>query len=399
MPNNLLDAFQGLLSPDVVGRMASATGEPNLAVSKAASAAGPLILAGLVQQAGDLGLMTRVMGLLNSPTVAGNPLGNLGNLFGPTRTPLIEQGAKLLAALFGNRQDTVAAALSQHAGIRTGSAARILGLAAPILMTLLGQRVRSDNLSVGGLSRWVMSLKGELRGIPASLLHDAGLEELREDPIGSSRTVAPQARPVRRGTVPVGIGLLLLAGLWALQLRRPVAEPPVAEGLLDSTPAPAPSRAAPDPGEFVRRALPNGGSLNLPGRGVEVQLIEFIEDRTQPLEPPRWFAFDRLRFETNSATLQPASQEQLQNVADILKAYPTVHLKIGSYPDSTGNSEGNRKLSQDRATSVASALVRLGVSQDRLAAEGYGDQHPVGDNATEAGRAQHQRIALRVTRR
>ena len=397
MPNNLLDSFQELLSPDVVGRMASATGEPNLAVSKAASAAGPLILAGLVQQAGDLGLMTRVMGLLNSPTVGGNPLGNLGNLFGPTRTPLLEQGARFLIAIFGNRLETIDAALSQHAGIKTGSAARILGLAAPILMTLLGQRVRSDNLSVGGLSRWVLSLKGELQGIPASLLLDAGLDELRDEPVVSGRTGAPEAHPAGRRVVAVGIGVMLLFGLWVL-LVRPAA-PPVAEGLLDSTPAPAPSRAAPDPGEFVRRALPNGGSLNLPGRGVEVQLIEFIENRTQPLEPPRWFNFDRLLFETNSATLAAASQEQLRYVADILEAYPTVHLKIGSYTDSTGNLDANRKLSQERATNVMNELVRLGVSKERLASEGYGEQHPVASNAGETGRSENRRIALRVTKR
>jgi outer membrane protein OmpA-like peptidoglycan-associated protein len=295
--------------------------------------------------------------------------------------------------------DTVAAALSQHAGIRTGSAARILGLATPILMSLLGQRVRSDNMSVGGLSRWVGSLKGELRGIPASLLHDAGLDQLREEPVASSRTGAPQARPVGRGAVPVGIGVVLLFGLWVLLVRRPAPEPPVAEGLLDSTPAPAPSRAAADPGEFVRLALPNGGSLNLPGRGVEVQLIEFIEDRTQPLEPPRWFAFDRLLFETNSATLLPWSDEQLQNIAQILQAYPSVHLKIGGYTDSTGNLDANRTLSQERATKVMNELVRLGVSQERVASEGYGGEHSVADDTTEAGRAQNRRMALRVARR
>ena len=41
----------------------------------------------------------------------------------------------------------------------------------------------------------------------------------------------------------------------------------------------------------------------------------------------------------------------------------------------------------------------LGVSSSRLEAEGYGEQHPVADNSTEAGRAQNRRIALRVTRK
>jgi outer membrane protein OmpA-like peptidoglycan-associated protein len=44
-------------------------------------------------------------------------------------------------------------------------------------------------------------------------------------------------------------------------------------------------------------------------------------------------------------------------------------------------------------------LVKLGVAQDRLLAKGYGEQHPVGDNATETGRAQNRRISMLVTQK
>ena len=57
------------------------------------------------------------------------------------------------------------------------------------------------------------------------------------------------------------------------------------------------------------------------------------------------------------------------------------------------------KLSQDRAASVRNELVGLGLAPGRVAAEGYGQQHPVADNSTEAGRAQNRRIALQVTQR
>ena len=103
------------------------------------------------------------------------------------------------------------------------------------------------------------------------------------------------------------------------------------------------------------------------------------------------------RRETNSATLKPTSREQLKNVAEILKAYPTVKAKVGGYTDNTGDAAANQKLSQDRATAVVTELIALGVPTTRLSAEGYGEQYPVADNATEAGRAQNRRIALRVT--
>jgi flagellar motor protein MotB len=57
------------------------------------------------------------------------------------------------------------------------------------------------------------------------------------------------------------------------------------------------------------------------------------------------------------------------------------------------------KLSAARATTVVEAIVAGGIDKARLEAEGYGDQHPVADNGTEAGRAQNRRIAVRVTKK
>ena len=110
-----------------------------------------------------------------------------------------------------------------------------------------------------------------------------------------------------------------------------------------------------------------------------------------------WFDFDRLLFDTNSATLQPASNEQLTNIAEILKAYPNVKIKIGGYTDNTGDPSNNQKLSQDRANNVMAALEQMGVASDRLEAQGYGADHPVADNSTEEGRQKNRRISMRVT--
>jgi K(+)-stimulated pyrophosphate-energized sodium pump len=110
-----------------------------------------------------------------------------------------------------------------------------------------------------------------------------------------------------------------------------------------------------------------------------------------------WFDFDRLLFDTGSPSLRPESQEQLNNIAAILQAYPNVRLKVGGYTDNVGGTERNLKLSQDRATSVVVELVNKGVSPNRLSAEGYGEQHPMADNSTEEGRARNRRVSMRVT--
>jgi K(+)-stimulated pyrophosphate-energized sodium pump len=87
----------------------------------------------------------------------------------------------------------------------------------------------------------------------------------------------------------------------------------------------------------------------------------------------------------------------MKNIAEVLKAYPKVKLKVGGYTDNTGKKEDNLKLSQERANTVKAGLVGLGVAADRLDAEGYGQEHPVADNATEEGKAKNRRIDIRIT--
>jgi len=175
------------------------------------------------------------------------------------------------------------------------------------------------------------------------------------------------------------------------------------------TPPPAPVKAAEKAvsdaakatmdklGKFLAVKLPNGVELNVPEFGVERKLIAFIEDKSKPVDKATWFSFDRLDFETGSATLKPSSAEQLKNIAEIMKAYPKVNMKIGGYTDNVGNADANLKLSQKRAENTMQEIVKLGVDAKRLEAEGYGEKHPVADNSTEEGRAKNRRIDLRVT--
>jgi cytochrome c oxidase subunit 2 len=142
--------------------------------------------------------------------------------------------------------------------------------------------------------------------------------------------------------------------------------------------------------------------LNLAGvvaNGIENKLIAFIEDKTKAVDKTTWFSFDRLLFETGKSTLKPESQEQLNNIALILKNYPEVDLKVGGYTDNVGDPKKNKALSDERAKSVVAELVKLGVEEKRLKAEGYGEEHPVADNKTEEGRAQNRRIDVRVTKK
>jgi K(+)-stimulated pyrophosphate-energized sodium pump len=152
-------------------------------------------------------------------------------------------------------------------------------------------------------------------------------------------------------------------------------------------------------GAKLDKALSSGVTLNIPENGIENNLLKFIEDKSQAVDKNKWFDFDRLTFETGKSTLKPESAEQVKNIAEILKAFPEVNIKLGGYTDNTGDANANLKLSGDRASTVKAELIKLGISDARLESEGYGQDHPVASNDSEEGRAANRRISIRVTKK
>ena len=154
-----------------------------------------------------------------------------------------------------------------------------------------------------------------------------------------------------------------------------------------------------DEGALGSLKLADGTEIKVGHNSSETKLVNFINDSNKPVDKTTWFTLSRLYFETGKSVLKPSSQEQVKNIAAILKAYPNISLKIGGYTDNTGDSTKNLKLSQERANAAKAEIVKAGVDASRLDAEGYGQQYPVADNNTAEGRAQNRRIDVRVTKK
>ncbi len=117
-----------------------------------------------------------------------------------------------------------------------------------------------------------------------------------------------------------------------------------------------------------------------------------------PIDKTTWFTLDRIYFETGSSNLKAESKDQLDRLAAIMKAYPSVKLKIGGYTDNTGSDVVNMALSSERAEAAKAEMISRGVAADRLEAEGYGPQHTVCPaNDTPECRAKNRRVDVRVT--
>jgi outer membrane protein OmpA-like peptidoglycan-associated protein len=106
---------------------------------------------------------------------------------------------------------------------------------------------------------------------------------------------------------------------------------------------------------------------------------------------------DKVQFETGKAALLPASHALLDEVAKMLKDNPQVSLiSVEGHTDSTGSPEFNRKLSQQRAESVAKYLSSKGVKAARMQPKGFGPDRPIADNETDAGREANRRVEFNI---
>lgn len=99
-------------------------------------------------------------------------------------------------------------------------------------------------------------------------------------------------------------------------------------------------------------------------------------------------------FEPASSDIDDSSAPVLDVMAGTLRRCAEARIEIGGHTDSQGSVGYNLALSQSRAEAVRAALVARGAPARRLIARGYGPSEPVGDNATEEGRALNRRIAF-----
>ncbi|PKH23644.1 OmpA family lipoprotein [Enterobacterales bacterium CwR94] len=106
---------------------------------------------------------------------------------------------------------------------------------------------------------------------------------------------------------------------------------------------------------------------------------------------------NNVTFDSSSATLKPAGANTLTGVAMVLKEYPKTAVNVLGYTDSTGGQALNQRLSQQRADSVASALITQSVAAGRIRSQGMGPANPIASNSTEEGKAQNRRVEITLS--
>jgi OmpA-OmpF porin, OOP family len=409
---DLLGLVKEQLPSVTISKISDFLGESNENTTSALGSAMPSILGGLMQQASTANGAGDLLNTIKTGGHDGGILDNLSDMLGDIdgSSNLVSAGTGLLGSIFGDKVGALASIISGVSGIKSGSASSLLSMAAPILMGVLGKHATSQGMGVSGLANLLMGQKDAVKAaLPAgigSILNVDGLGDFlgsaKTTTISTPKAVVNEVEEVAKeskGLMPylpwVLLGALLLGSLYYWKSCRNTPE--TINNTSNEIAAQVDSATTSVVGA-LKKTLSTGVELNFGEKSIENDLINFIEDKSKAVDKTTWFNFHDLKFQTGSAIIDSTSMQEVKNIAEILKAYP-IDLRIGGYTDNVGKEASNQKLSTNRAASVVTALVKMGIDATRLTGEGYGSQFPMASNDTEEGRAQNRRIAVRVTKK
>lgn len=425
MSANLIDLIKGQLGPATISQAAAQFGESESNVSKAVSGLIPAVIGAMSQHADNSSVVDAVMDA---------PKHNfLGNLLGGTASMPLVGG--ILSTLFGSKLPELISTVASFAGVKHDTINGLLSAVTGASFGTVGKYAQGNNLDRAGVSKLLRAQKSHLSSlIPTGLsLEILGLGSIFGGENPSIPTVTNEsdatAHKVEESTVTRAgnihqepskgsiwkwlIPLLLLLGLgyflWKSCDKKDAA--PVAThdstAMHKDTVKSANQAPATTTGEKTLTEIDlNGKKLKGYANGMEYKLATFLKEGLYDKAADdtalknQWYEFDNVTFDMGSSNkLTAGSEEQIQNLAEILKAYPNAKIKIGGYTDNVGDAAKNKKLSQDRADFIKAELTKLGVGAQVIGAEGYGSEFAtVPATASDAERAKDRKMAVRFTK-
>lgn len=444
MENSLVNQIQKYITPELLSKLASQSGESESALSKGIGASVPAILAGLLGKSQQGGL--------------GSVLSKVKDAIGGTTQNAVSNESSFIDIakdLFGGNWNAVIAAIASYAGINSSAVSGLLGASS---FSIFDHFKQTSGLEEGSVNNLLQANKNEISSaLPSGLswgalglgglglgLGDtldgigANIKETFNDVKENVTEKWEQTKDVvenkydnvkenvsnsydhtkeridttynndnKGGGSPWKyiIPLVIVGALAYFLLKNcnkdketttTTTETVDTLGTTSTTTTTTTER-------ITREVIVNDNlKLNAYADGIEEKLVTFLnkgeyKTMTEDQLKEMWFDFDNLNFEHGTANVLPESQVQLDNIAQILTAYPNVKIKIGGYTDKTGDEAINKKISTERAQAVNKFLTDKGLGKQVVGAEGYGSEFAVQPaDASEELRVTDRKVSVSV---
>lgn len=108
---------------------------------------------------------------------------------------------------------------------------------------------------------------------------------------------------------------------------------------------------------------------------------------------------EHILFRQSQAILLASSYDEVKQLIDFMKKYPTVVIELSGHTDNVGIAARNQTLSEQRVNVIKNRLVMNGIDESRIETVAYGGSRPIADNGTEAGRQKNRRVEMKILKK
>lgn len=154
---NILDTLKEHITPELLSDAAKTHGETELGISKALGSLAPALLAGILEKSGDSHSIDGVFAALRNfdPTI----LNALPRVSEPAHATAQQAASRLVNLVFGAKTQAITHGVAAFSGVKPATATALLGTAAPMVMGVLSQKIKDENLKPSALVRYLLQQK------------------------------------------------------------------------------------------------------------------------------------------------------------------------------------------------------------------------------------------------
>ncbi|MBO0933627.1 DUF937 domain-containing protein [Fibrella aquatilis] len=442
----LFGAFNEVLTPDVLAKIASYEDEPAEKTTKAVEGLVHTVFGGLLKRTTTEIGVNQLFSQLQKSGYDGSLTTDLSAVLKDatlTHT-VITNGNEAISRLLPAMKSSIAGMISSYAGIRNSSAISLLGLTAAVVLDVLGRQVKEKKLTADGLAASLFDQREAFinavpEGLFPQLVEKVGIQQIVAGVAAPARSNAPSAsirpsatRPIPASTVSfepepdsgsdgsagkwlIGLALLTALGVGgffiyqnsiknsdnpneALSTEVPAnsSDSAAADTVARSLAVPVDTSAArPVSASVTSATTATGVAVANPGATdatFNTALTTYLNDPVQP--KGRIFGLTGVTFAPGSLTMTPASQGQVNELIAQLKARPTMQVQFQGYADDApvGSGITNKALSFKRVNVLKQQLVTAGINYLRVDAIGLGTGVKVG----ELGKQPQRKINVKI---
>lgn len=313
-------------------------------------------------------------------------------------------------SLLGDKAISFATPIAEEAGISTVAANRLTSVMSALVAGYLGDKLVNEKWTESRLLTELRSTMTDYgKYIPSGILKSFNLSFPQETAKAAAKTSIPVEKKKKSYSWIwwlLLIALLILLAIYGWKSCRDDKKIEAVEHKVEQKVDQAVDKVVDAGKRLVKEIkLPDGKILTIYSDGIEEKLHNFLssgeyEKASAEDLKYKWFNFKDVDFEFNSATkLKEGSLTELDNLAAIIKSYPSVKIMIAGFADKKGTEEVNMKISQERAKTIERLLDERGLKKQIVKTEGFGERYAKHDaKETDMQRSEDRDFALRFVK-